>query len=249
MRKMKLVNRTGFQIGKLKINIVGWLIILIILVTMAMIKYVGNVLTPKVNDLILFRVDRFINSSVVSIMDNEAFTSNDFLNILKITKNKDDEIISVDFDAAYSSKLIRIATEKINDVINDVDNGSELENLFDYEYAKSGDGKIIAFVPLGMLSDSVFLGTLGPKIPAEITVMSDYYSTFESQIKNYGVNTILIEIYLNIYVTNVILLNFNEARESKVYTLLVASKVVNGRVPEYYGNMISTTSPLVTNGE
>ncbi len=244
MKKMKLKDK--MKKDKKYFSWSGVVITAIIITTVVLLKYVSKNLTPKINDLIMFRVDRVINSAVVSIMDNTAFAENNFLDILKITKNKDEEIISVDYDSALSSRLIKKATKEINEVINNIDGKEQLVGLTDSEYVQYNGGNLIALVPIGMASDSVFLGNLGPKVPVKVSVMSNYYSTFESRIKEYGINTILIEIYLKMDISNAILLNFKETQVNKTYTVLVASKIVNGRIPEYYGNMITATSPLVT---
>ena len=66
-----------------------------------------------------------------------------------------------------------------------------------------------------------------------------------TKVKNYGINSALIEVYVNLKIQEKIILPFyNENIEMKT-KVPVALKIVTGTVPKYYGSGITQNTPSV----
>ena len=93
---------------------------------------------------------------------------------------------------------------------------------------------IIYRFSLGSLWDSNILYTFGPKIPVKINILGNVTSKIDTSIKNYGINNALIEVYVELNVTEKLILPFFN-KDVKINTKIpVAMKLVTGTVPSYY---------------
>ena len=97
-------------------------------------------------------------------------------------------------------------------------------------------------MPLFINSKSMFLSNLGPNIYIPINFVGSVLTNIKTKITDYGINNALVEIYVTIVLeTNLISPVVDEM--SKInYDVLVASAVINGRVPSVYGGLIESKS-------
>ena len=110
------------------------------------------------------------------------------------------------------------------------------------EYPSSG---IIINISFFISSDYAFLSNLGPKLTIKINYIDSILTNIYSKITNYGMNNALVEAYLKISITGKIITPVSNYEENVDYEMLIASKVINGRVPLYYGGVISTSSRIL----
>ena len=65
-------------------------------------------------------------------------------------------------------------------------------------------------------------------------------------VEDYGINNSLIKLYVNISIEQYIEMPIDKDKNVMNYKFLIASKLVNGKVPDFY-NGISDCSNLVNN--
>lgn len=239
MKKMKLKEK------KYK-NVVMIFLVLIGLFTYLLLKIFNTRISPKIYDVVLMRLNKYVSSVVMNVLDRDVFVNEELNKVLLIKENNDGEIISVDFDMVKASDIIRSGMNNISEALNDIDGYATSEGILEGNNLKFVDGNVILLFPLGMASDNVFLNQWGPRIPIGLNVVNEYYGTLDTKIQDYGLNTVLIEMYINITITNGIVINLENFNSTKSYSVLFLSKIVNGRIPDYYGNVIEKSSPLVT---
>ncbi len=68
----------------------------------------------------------------------------------------------------------------------------------------------------------------------------------KTKVKNYGVNNLLVELYLVIGVNSFIMSPSTYKEFGNTYEIIVSSKVVVGRIPVYYGDVIEQSSAIVS---
>ena len=146
--------------------------------------------------------------------------------ILQIYKNNDGEILYVDYNMTNTYKLLDKVTKNIKD---------ELQKK---EY-------IILKQPFLIGSNNVFLSNLGPMITIKILFIDSLLTNVYSKITNYGMNNALVESYIKISITGKIITPVGKSEKKVNYNMLIASKVINGRIPLYYGGLISTDSNIL----
>ena len=113
------------------------------------------------------------------------------------------------------------------------------------KYLSSKLNSIILKIPIGILSDGIYNTNLGPKIPVKIEFMGYVASSVRIKLENYGINNVLISIYIDCYVTNEFIIPFTSKEINHEYNILVASKIIQGVVPEYYGGAMEAKSNIL----
>ncbi len=223
------------------------LIAIIIVIVINMFNYLNNYLVPKMNEYTTYVMEKIINQEILNVFDNEIYVNRSLLDVLIITMNSDDEIISVDFDLELSNEVLKGANSLLIERLNNLDVGINDNIYVEPSYFEYKNDYLIMNVPITFSSDNTFIRYMGPSVPVRIEVLSDYYSNLETSIKQYGINTILVELYVVTTIKNKMIFNSREEENIMYYDQLIASKVINGTIPEYYGGSIISSSPLVGN--
>ena len=106
---------------------------------------------------------------------------------------------------------------------------------------------VISEIPMGIISNNVLLSNIGPKIPVKLNLIGNVVSSVETTVKNYGINSALIEIYAKVEVTEEVIIPFQTERIKIVNNIPVAIKIINGKVPDYYRDgKLSTSSNILS---
>lgn len=239
---------------KMKVNRVKWkvnyLLIIIFIssgLAILMVSFFNNKISPKIYDVLLMRIDKYTNKLVMDVLDEDVFRQEELNDVLEIEKNSYDEVISVDFNMIKASKIIREGMKKIEIKLNNYEGYRESEGNLEGNIINFRENGAVVAVPIGIVSNNAYFSQLGPKIPILLNLMTDYYGTLDTKIRDYGINTILVEMYINITIKNGLIINLRDYNSVKNYSVLFLSKVVNGRIPDYFGGRIEKSSPLVMN--
>lgn len=140
------------------------------------------------------------------------------INWFIIRYNDDGEVISID-----------INMNNVYEVSNNIYNSlKKEENILSF--------KNIMWLPFGsILKNSIFYG-LGPKLPIKIDNLKAMFVDSYIEVKDYGINSNLVMLYVKLIFTNNIIVPFYDNESKYEYKFLVASKIINGRIPSIYGN-------------
>lgn len=164
--------------------------------------------------------------------------------ILVVNKNSDGEILYVDYDLDQAYQALDVVTTTLNDLLIDLEDGL-ITNNTDSDIFSSKYGLVMKLPLLGG-SNSAFLANLGPKIYFKINFVGSLLTNIKSKIVNYGMNNALVELYVTIKISEEIIAPFVNGEQLIEYDVLIASKVINGRVPEFYGGTILGESNLLS---
>ena len=89
-----------------------------------------------------------------------------------------------------------------------------------------------------MTSKYALISNLGPKVYLKINFVGTLLTNIKTKITNYVLNICLVELYVTVELTDQLVTPV-EKHESKInYDVLIASKIINGRVPTFYGDSI-----------
>ena len=181
----------------------------------------------KINKISLEYFQKEVANSLNGVLSNVII--NDKNEILKIYKNSKGEILYVDYDMALSYQLLNQISKQIKDSIE--------EN----EYPNKG---IILTLPFNVSSDNIFINNLGPKITIKINYINSILTNIYTKITNYGLNNALVESYIKISIDGQIITPITDKKVNTTYDLLIAAKIINGRVPNIYGNYLNSNSSI-----
>lgn len=211
--------------------------LMIILCTYMIVDYIGCRLTPVVHNIIEINVNKNVHNYLFNMFNTDLLTKDELMNIVEINKNKDDEIISVDyrFDLVYKN-----LSEKMAEMFNDVRNMDVKMEYYDYENG-------LFFVPLGIIDKgNILITDFGFKLPVKVVFFTDIKMGYKTKVTSYGMNNVLVELYLVVTVWNTVLSPSSFYDFDNTYEIVVASKVIMGKIPVFYGDSIEKSSSIVS---
>lgn len=232
----------------MKKNIFIATLLLCVIITIIVLKIISIRVSP-----ILMNYAELETKKLSSIVINRAVNKQlaNGMNIdemFNIIKNDNGEIATIDFNPAIVNKVLNTTTNVVLINLKAIEEGNidfiELPDILisnDKDKLKNG---IIYEIPLGTITNSGFLSNLGPKIPIKLNIIGSVESNVKTNIKEYGINNALVEIYIRISVTEQINIPFISKRVTVTSDIPVALKVIQGSVPKYYGGTLSKQSNI-----
>lgn len=213
-----------------------YIILLIILCTNKIIDYIGTRLTPQVEEIVKINISKTLNSYLFNILNFDDIDE-DLNDLIILNKNKSDEVVSLDyrFDIVY-----RNLNQRLQHMFEEVSNLDIKMAYYDYE-------KEVFFVPLGIIDKgNILITDFGFKLPIKVKFFNDIKLNYKTRVKTYGINSLLVELYLVMDVNSTILSpsTFNNFTNS--YEVVLASRVIMGTIPNYYGGTIEKASTIVS---
>lgn len=201
--------------------------LVIIFLTILFLKFFSSRINPKLVRIAKDYASQKIYAEI-STSINETILKEDLSSLLNLSKNNSGEIINAEFNLNRSYEILSKVTKQLSQEID-----------FD-----KGDQGIVIKIPLGRASKYGLINNLGPQIPLNIKYIGTTITNLKTKITNYGLNNALLEIYLNLKITESIITPVNKEPFSNDYKILLYSGIINGRVPVLYGKSYELESKL-----
>ena len=201
-----------------------------------MLKDIGGKLAYHIENIVIKNVNKSVYNNVFSILGSDELGSEELLDVISLSKNNDGEVISVDYNMNIAYDVLSNCMEDLYSSITSLD----MSSLY-----KSGINNVY-YIPMGLIYNNVLLDNLGFRIPCKINFISDIDIGFKTKVKDYGVNNLLIELYLVVDIKNYIMSPSTYKEFGEKYEILVASKIVLGRIPMYYNGIMEKSSSIVS---
>lgn len=180
-------------------------------------------LNPKLNDYIDFLVKGEIYKKVIK--SNNFITNEEINDILYIDKNKSNEIVYLDYDIDKTYKLLNKYIESLK---------------------KDNSKSKILTVPFFIASDNIIISSLGPKIKFKYEIIDNVKGKIKTKVTDFGVNNALVEMYFELEIGYLVVIPMNKKENVLKTEILISSKVINGKVPTFYGKNIFKESSVST---
>ena len=180
-------------------------------------------LNPKLNDYIDFLVKDEIYKKVIK--SNNFITNEEVNDILYIDKNKSNEIVYLDYDIDKTYKLLNKYSESLK---------------------KDNSKSKILTVPFFIASDNIIISSLGPKIKFKYEIIDNVKGKIKTKVTDFGVNNALVEMYFELEIGYLVVIPMNKKESVLKTEILISSKIINGKVPTFYGKNIFKESGVST---
>lgn len=190
-------------------------LILIFISSILLVYYISN----KVMPTIMITSKNIVKETGMMIISENV--SDKIISIL----NKE-ELFSIDKDINGNIESIDYNTKVVNEILKEVSLVS-YNNFKKYEKEKDG---VISYVPLFSGSKNIFFNNLGPKVPLKIILDGNVITSLETDVREYGYNSALIEISVKIEANTEVILPFKTSNEKIVNIVPVSIKIVEGNV-------------------
>lgn len=218
-------------------------VLLVIINTTFLFVFFNKKVTPKLLEVTEKNLNKITYSIIMDYLDSDLLSQEYLNNILIITKNDNSEIITVDFNLEQSYEVLSEITKRMQQNFNELEKGNIRVSYYD-SYLSNGNDGLVLSIPMGVASDYSYVSNLGPKIPVKVDFVGTVLTNIKTKITNYGLNNALVELYAYVMVTEEITtpVNFKELKTE--YDVLLAAKMINGRVPSFYGDYYEAESSL-----
>lgn len=164
------------------------------------------------------------------------------INDLIIINYQDQKIVNVDYNLENAYEILIEIKKNIMQNI-----GNSLNEYYNYEYSINNN-KVIIEMPFYNYTDNVLIANLGPKIKIGMSLVRIINGSVKTKIKTYGINSLLVELYINFTITNTIVVPFEkESNTSNSYDVLISSKVIQGEIPSIYNGLLEQESKILSN--
>ena len=180
-------------------------------------------LNPELNDYIDFLVKDEIYKKVIK--SNNFITNEEVNDILYIDKNKSNEIVYLDYDIDKTYKLL---------------------NKYIDSLKKDNSKSKILTVPFFIASDNIIISSLGPKIKFKYEIIDNVKGKIKTKVTDFGVNNALVEMYFELEIGYLVVIPMNKKESVLKTEILISSKIINGKVPTFYGKNIFKESSVST---
>lgn len=180
-------------------------------------------LNPKLNDYIDFLVKDEIYKKVIK--SNNFITNEEVNDILYIDKNNSNEIVYLDYDIDKTYKLL---------------------NKYIDSLKKDNSKSKILTVPFFIASDNIIISSLGPKVKFKYEIIDNVKGKIKTKVTDFGVNNALVEMYFELEIGYLVVIPMNKKESVLKTEILISSKIINGKVPTFYGKNIFKESSVST---
>ena len=233
-----------------KINIFLFSLILIFISVFLAFKYINNKGSKIIMNYAEMEAKKISGIIINDAIDKNITTDLELDKMFLITKEDSGEIKSIDFNSPHVNNFLTKATKAIQADLKKLESG-DIESLnitdnsferYDKEKLKKG---IIYEVSSGVIFNNAFLSNIGPKIPVKLNLVGDVTSSVSTEVTNYGINNALIQVYVNLKVTELVIIPLYNKKVTIETKIPIALKMVTGSVPKYYVNGLNTDSSSI----
>lgn len=236
-RYSRLKNKRSIKIK----NIMAIVLFLIVVNTILLLNHFNKNVNPKIEKIVNMNIDKMINNIITEYSLKEDYDT--IKNILKINKNNEGVIIDIDFDLSSLYDFSSNITDKLKDDLYNLEVGKTNMDYYD-EYLSNKKDYFVLMVPYGAISNNVYFTNLGPKIPVKIKFMGSILTGVKTKVTEYGINNSLIEVYTTVDISNLVMTPVASKRNERKFEILVASRIIEGTIPDYYGGVIEKNSSI-----
>lgn len=192
------------------------------------IDKIGLMISPKMVNIIKNNISYYDNILIEEYLDTKELRDSYIEELITIDKNSKEEIVNIDINTSKSYILL-------NKIVNNLKNSN---STYRDMYAKNKKNYIILRYPIGLISNNILINNLGYRIPIRLELNSNILTGIKSKVTNYGLNNALIEVYLRVkFTSNVVYFSLDD-RVDNEYEILLASKMIMGRVPEMFNGYL-----------
>lgn len=243
-KKIKLKHKYLLKKAK-KRNIVILLFVLFLICLFMIFRIINNKISPIILSYAELEL-RKLSSVIIKSAVNTSVENMDFEELFIINKDSSGEIRTIDFNPNRVNKLLVVVTEEIQKNLKNMEEGNiESLNLSGFSYLGSINKLkkgVIFEIPSGLVLGNSFFSNLGPKVPVKISLVGDIFSEISTKVTNYGINNALIEIRINLKLTEQVFLPIASNKIEIETSIPLTLKLIQGNVPSYYLNGINQNS-------
>ncbi len=213
-------------------------ILFIVMMTSLLLNTIGKRVSNQMIDISKFIIKDVIINTVNANIKGDTLKKYNINDLIKINY-RDKKVSDVDYNL-----------ENTYDILIDI-KSSVMEMIPKYDFSgysydvKVFDNFMILEMPFYNYSSNLLLANLGPKINAKINYIRYVNGSVKTKIKTYGINSLQVELYLNIEIFSDIVVPFINKENITSMDILISSKIIQGEIPSIYNGLYESESKIV----
>lgn len=224
-------------------------LIFVLIGVIYLLNVIDKRFTPILLELSELEVNKFstivVNKAIAQVLEDKINTDELFETLI----NDSGEIQTIDFNPVIVNQVLNVAASVVQNNLKLLEEG-ELDTIGVYDMDLPEDRiedlkkGIIVKIPIGVITESSILSNLGPEIPIRLHYVGDVNSNISTKITQYGINNALVEVGVDLEMTAQIILPFTTDKIKLECNIPLAIKMIQGKIPNYYGGSLSKDSNL-----
>ena len=215
------------------------ILLIVFVVSIFFIYLIDRRLNKTMGPYIDVEVERLTNN-IVNAKVNEIISNVNLENYFSL--NNVNNNIKISYDTVGLNKLKSMITKEIENELTNLDNGV-IDDYFVPSRIKKGKFKnvkkgILCDVSIGSIRGSSLFSNVGPTIPIKLLFSSQLNSDIDVNIKEYGINNAIVEVYFVIYIKEQINMPLTSKRKKIEIREPLLIDIISGKIPDYYGGYI-----------
>lgn len=238
-KKMRLKRNLLIKLTKKDtILIVAFLVLLIVSL---IFKYINTKIVPPLEVYAENEVKKISSLIISDAVESISFSEEETMSFFNTLTNKNDEVISVDFNTAKINKSLVKLNKAVYKDLKSFENGR-----YKLEDTEIETEDLIYKIPLGYITGNYTLSNIGPKVPLKAKLIGSVVSNIKTEVSSYGINNSLLKVYIDVTVNMRFMLPLISKDVLVNNSIPLVVKIIQGKIPNVYGGSYAVTSPITS---
>lgn len=206
--------------------------------SLLLVFYIGKRLESIIVNYSTIEAER-VASVILNDVIKQEFDTID-KEIFDIVRDVDGNIEFINFDSKYVNSLLAIINDKALTRLNAIEEGDTSDLVLSSSLKGTRltflDDGVVCEIPLGVLYSNALLVNLTTSVPIRFSFIGTVDSELVTDVVSYGVNNALIKVGIEVTIKEKITMPHSSKSVPLKTTINLATQIVQGQVPIYYGN-------------
>lgn len=238
-KKMRLKRNVLIKLTKKDTILI--VVLLVLLIVSLIFKYINTKIVPPLEVYAENEVKKISSLIISDAVESISFSEEETMSFFNTLTNKNDEVISVDFNTAKINKSLVKLNKAVYKDLKSFENGR-----YKLEDTEIETEDIIYKIPLGYITGNYTLSNIGPKVPLKAKVIGSVVSNIKTEVSSYGINNSLLKVYIDVTVNIRFMLPLISKDVLVNNSIPLVVKIIQGKIPNVYGGSYAVTSPITS---
>ena len=228
--------------NKITLTIISTIICTLLLFNLLkkeIIKMINTYVENDVKTMATYIINESIEESKSKVKINE---------IINTYKNSNNEITSIDYNFEIINDYLLQINKNILKRIKSI-NENDIELISSLYKVENVNNNLVYYVPYGIIKKNPLLTQIGPKIPMKVSFSSGVSSNIKTDVTSFRINNSLIKIYIEITMNYNLITPFISKNITLTHEMPLAIKLIEGTVPQMYGEIPLLRSNIISTNE
>ena len=240
--------RNGFKSlkkyhGKIFTKIIFVTIIFVVLFTIFLLNKFTSSLNHSLTRISTNEITKVTYRFITDKLNSSIFNHTNLEDILVLEKNDNGEILYVDFNLEQAYLVLDQVSSILTNSFDELESGDVEVAYLDSDLSHEL-GSMVLSIPIGNSFQNLYFYNLGPRIPVRINFVGSVLTNLKTKVTDYGLNNALAELFVYIEFKTQIMSPFQVEEITLEYDAVIASMMIEGEVPQFYGGTIERESSI-----